>query len=612
VVTSIAIALTGLASMGMEILWFRQLGAMLRSQRNVFSLLLAIILVGTAVGSALVSRIQRRFRTDHAFAFAATIYVVAALLGVATLENHDLVDIDRLFRGHSRLSPLGWKLQEFSSIMTPYLQVVLVPVIAMGTTYPLANAYVQRRAGEVARRAGYLYLANTLGAVAGASLAGFVLLPVFGVQHGAAILMACMAASVVALLTIAEQKRSLWCCLAVTGLCLAAYLALPADHMARRLVPDRFSKYRVIALQEGASESIAVLEGAGGIRRLVTNGFSMSGTSNDAQRYMRLFVHLPLLQMNAPERVLVVAFGVGNTAQAALHHPVQSIDVVDLSEDILNVSHLFSATNGNVLRDPRVHVFVNDGRQHLRMTPPAIYDLITSEPPPLMNAGTGALYSVEYYQLARSRLKAGGWMTQWLPIYQLDEKVALSVVRSFIDVFPASILLSGWNNELVLAGINAERMEIDPDLMTRLLEARPRVSADLSRVMFGSAAEIIGSVVGTTTVLHQATRTAAPVTDDWPVMEYESILFAPIQRTPDVYAPLGLKENCPKCFEGDVVRPDLELLYAYMLVHDAYLASSTYLEPFAPRARQRPFVRPQSEIVDRALLQSEYLRRIVR
>jgi spermidine synthase len=565
----IALAASGFASLGMEILWFRQLSAMLRSQRSVFSLLLAVVLIATALGTALVPRIERRFRADRAYAVAVAIFVVAALGGLATLENQDLIAVDRMLRDNLALSPWGWRMQEFSSLLTPILQTVALPAVALGTTYPLANIIVQRASGEVGHRAGTLYLANTAGAVGGALMSGFVLLPQLGVQRAAGLLMIFACASIVAI-GLASEKRAAVLPLAGAVSAVAIYLALPADHLSRQLILPRFQGQRVVAMAEGLSESVAVIEDLSANRRLLTNGFSMSGTSLRAQRYMRLMVHFPLLQLEAPKDALVVAFGVGNSADAATMHPLEHVDVVDLSETILGLAGLFAATNDNVLADPKVRVFVNDGRQHLRMDG-IQYDLITSEPPPVTNAGIAALYSIEYYRLARARLKPNGWITQWLPLYQLTEEDALSVVRAFIDVFPAAILLSGSTDELILVGYAGERIDLDPDLMARTLEARPKVAADLARLELSTPAEIIGTLVSPTSQLLSASRAAAPVTDDWPITEYHSVLFAPIRRSPKtLFAPLALAENCTACFEGDDPRQDLDALGALMRAQNAY------------------------------------------
>src|SRR5205085_9013716 len=110
-------------------------------------------------------------------------------------------------------------------------------------------------------------------------------------------------------------------------------------------------------------------------------------------------------------RVLVIGFGVGNSTHAASLHPsVARIEVADLSREILEQSSSFRDANRDVLRDPRVAVYVNDGRQHLQMQAASTYDLITLEPPPIAHAGVGALYSREFYELARTRRKPGGYL----------------------------------------------------------------------------------------------------------------------------------------------------------------------------------------------------------
>ena len=77
-------------------------------------------------------------------------------------------------------------------------------------------------------------------------------------------------------------------------------------------------------------------------------------------------------------------------------------------------------------------VYINDGRQHLRMRRSASYDLVTMEPPPIALAGVGAPYSREFYELARARLRPGGYITQWLPAAQVSPGVALSMIRAFV------------------------------------------------------------------------------------------------------------------------------------------------------------------------------------
>ena len=163
---------------------------------------------------------------------------------------------------------------------------------------------------------------------------------------------------------------------------------------------------------------------------------------------------------------------------------------------------------------------MNDGRNHLQMQRVASYDLIALEPPPIGYAGVSALYSREFYALARGRLKPTGYISQWLPAYQVPSSTTLAMIRSFVEVFPQAVLLSGSGADLLLVGTNDVRIEIEPERLTKALSGAPAVQADLQRVDFGTAREIVGAFVGSARKLAEATRDVAPVTDDRPIQEY--------------------------------------------------------------------------------------------
>ena len=257
-----------------------------------------------------------------------------------------------------------------------------------------------------------------------------------------------------------------------------------------------------MAASEGLTEVVTVVEVPGRGRALITNGHAMSSTAALDQRYMRAMAHVPLLAMTRPSRVLVIGFGVGNTTHAAtLHSSVKQVDVVDLSRHVLEQAQHFRDANHDVLRNAKVSVYVNDGRQHLRIAPPGSYDLITLEPPPIAYAGVAALYSREFYELARSRLTAGGYISQWLPAYQVPDASSLAMVRAFVDVFPQAVLLSGTQAELLLVGTSGPRIEIDPLKVEQALSRQPAVRDDLVRLDLGTPREIVGTFVGSAATL---------------------------------------------------------------------------------------------------------------
>src|SRR5439155_23619166 len=210
----------------------------------------------------------------------------------------------------------------------------------------------------------------------------------------------------------------------------------------------------------------------------------------------------------------------------------------------------FKDVNGDVLNDSRVVVYVNDGRHHLQMKSPVSYDLITLEPPPVGYAGMAALYSREFYALARTRLTSKGRMSQWLPAYQVPAETTLAMIRAFVDVFPHAVLLSGSEAELLLVGANDSRIEIEPERLVRALSRAPAVKADLQRLDLGTVREIAGAFVGSGQTLANATRDAAPVTDDRPTQEYgvRSLLNSGEGVPASVVDLSQVAAWCPKCF----------------------------------------------------------------
>jgi spermidine synthase len=355
------------------------------------------------------------------------------------------------------------------------------------------------------------------------------------------------------------------------------WIRLPSGFVIDRALARPARGEQVLAVREGINEVIAVTERRDGSRRLLTNGHPMSATNWLSQRYMRALAHIPLLAIDAPETVLVIGFGVGNTAHAASLHPsIRRVDVADLSRDILTVSSYFEAANGGVLRDPRIAVYVNDGRQHLQMQPEVRYDLIVLEPPPIGYAGVASLYSKEFYELARSHLTGKGYISQWLPAYQVPGSTTLAMVRAFVDVFPEAVLVSGSEADLLLFGTNESRIEIDPGRVAARLAASPEVRADLQRLALGTVREIAGTFVGSAKRLIEATRDDAPVTDDRPIQEYgvKSLLnFG--EAVPGSIVDLAeIAAWCPKCFVDGQPVPLVDGLPTYLaLLGRAYAAT---------------------------------------
>jgi spermidine synthase/Flp pilus assembly protein TadD len=543
------------------------------------------------------------------------LFIAFSLLGLAVADASGIehaVMADRAYQAAAgSAAALGTPASGAARSLTdlwfnarPILIEVGLPALLMGFSFPLANAMIQRAERSVGRHAGVLYLSNTIGAVCGSLATGFLFLPMIGIQGSATVLMVTAGLALVPLhLAVrpgaragesdthhglpgsrglpgprkpAWEAAALLCSVFIAGAALGLWFLLPPAYLVSRAAPP-LENERVLTSSEGLTEVIAVTEVPGKGRTLVTNGHPMSSDAWLSQRYMRALAHIPLLSIDNPAIVLVIGFGVGNTTHAATLHPsIRRVEVADLSRGILAHAGYFRDANRDVLNDPRVVVYVNDGRHHLRMQRPDSYDLIALEPPPIGYAGVAALYSREFYALARTRLKPKGYISQWLPAYQVPPAITLAMIRAFVEVFPQAVLLSGSEADLVLLGANDSRIEIDPDRVAARLSKAPAVQEDLQRLDLGGVREIVGAFVGSAQKLADATRDTAPVSDDRPVQEYgvRSLLdFSEV--APASVVDLGQVEAwCPRCFvDGKPVRL-VEGLDTYMaLLERAYIAS---------------------------------------
>ena len=592
-----AIFLTGFAAMGTEIFWFRHISALVGPFRSVYSLLTTVILLAMAAGALLSGSLATRLGHPLLLLLASeALFLGSTAFGFWSADIREVLS-DQSSATAAFAAASGWVREQISLALIgrPLLREVALPALFMGAAYPLATAAVASLPAAVGRRAGVVYLANTAGAVVGSLIAAFVLIPTVGLQSGVSVLfigvVVGMILTVGAWLSSPKPRRSVgpgFIVVAVSGTVAAVtvivWLQLPGDYIAMNTLPPLREHERRLHIEEGVTETVMVTEVTGEGRRLITNSYAMSATLPDARRYMRALAHLPLLSMDAPDRVLVIGFGVGNTLHAASLYPsVQRLELADLSENVLRHATFFGGTNGNVITSPRLAVYVNDGRHHLTLQPAATYDLITLEPPPIAAAGVASLYSKEFYRLARSRLKPGGYLTQWLPAYQVPAETTLAMVRAFIEVFPASVLLSGHRSELILMGTTARTIEIDPMAVLARMQTTPEVRADLEASFLGTLTEVIGTFVASAATLARATTSTVAETDDRPVQEYAVQARLRATRIPEsLFDVDSLAAWCPKCFQGDQVIPDLRDLPGYLTILDRLYHSSVFLEPSNP------------------------------
>lgn len=446
----LATAACGATLLALEVLWFRFMLLWCDAGSLVFALMLAVVLAGLGLGGLVAAAWLRRDpQACRAAALPAALASVTCALG---------------YFGFGRVRDLapGAMTSDPGAILVLALALMLPTSFLSGVLFPLVGkAVADRWRTDVAAAAG-LTLANTLGAGVGALGGGLLLLPVAGVERGF-FAMSLSYLSIAGLLAweLRPSGRDALALAALAALGAAALVWFPFGLMANSYVPRVVSPWAgpevsTLAVREGLSETAVQLEtrflGTPVAHRLVTNSFSMSASGVTGQRYMKLFVHLPMALRATLREALLICFGVGNTARALADTPwLERIDVVDVSRDILDLGRLVFPRGRFPLDDPRVAVHVEDGR-HFLATTRQRYDLITAEPPPPKHAGVVNLYSLEHFRLVRSRLREGGQCSYWLPAAQLSPQDRRAVVRAFCEAFPDCSLWSGAGPEWILLG----------------------------------------------------------------------------------------------------------------------------------------------------------------
>jgi spermidine synthase len=506
--------LAGAALLVLEVVWFRFLQLFLFGTALTFAFMLAVILVGIGLGGVLASLWLRRDPGAHRWLAA-----VAALGAWATLL------------GYAAFSPWfggsAFFISQPDATLALSLRLMFPAALVSGALFTLQGAALRRHLAGAAETTGRLVLANTLGAVSGALLGGFVLLPALGMERsiGAVVL----AYGGVAALSggrgaghAARRERLVW-----LGSLVAVALALvlfPRGAMMQRHLPTSLARFtgdgsRLVALREGPNQTTAYLRREWGGQpvayRLVTNGHSMSGTELADRRYMKMFAYWPMAIHPRIRSALVISYGVGSTAKALTDtRALTVIHVVDISREILEMSSLLFPPGQDPLADPRVRVHVEDGRFFLQTTR-ASFDLITGEPPPPKAAGVVNLYSREYFELLRDRLNEEGVATYWLPVEELDEDDARAVVKAFCTVFADCSLWTGAGAHWMLAGTRGLRAGATEAAFTAQWRD-PAVAPELIRLGLEQPEQLGATFLADAEQLAGWIAPAAPLEDDRP------------------------------------------------------------------------------------------------
>lgn len=479
VVVCVSIGLAGFSALAYEVAWTRLLALMLGGSAYTFAVMLIAFLIGIALGGQLGGPVADRLlgkggRRRVLYAFAA-IEIGIAIVAYATMYLYPelpflYVRLFDEFGVQQRPQALWWaSLLLAELVMTP-------PAVLMGMHFPIAVRAVAGYREKLGRPVGLIYGANTLGGAVGAFIAGFVLLPAVGLQGTVFVAVTVgVAAAGILVLYAARELRWRWALLSPVALALLAfafvnqrppwnpllmtagmyhYVSKIGDHSRETVRRYSVDLYDLVYYEEGLSSVVTVAQNKGTPDRwLAVNGKVDASTTDDMPTQVLLSL-LPLQFVEHPENVMVIGLASGVTAgSASLLPEIETLQIVELEPAVGRAARYFDEWNHSVLSDPRVEVVHNDGRNHLLLTEPASYDVIISEPSNPWISGVANLFTREFLEIGKSRLKPGGVWSQWVPIYGMDDRDLGSILGTFADVFPhVAVYTSIVNADLVVIG----------------------------------------------------------------------------------------------------------------------------------------------------------------
>jgi spermidine synthase len=506
---------SGLTSLGYQVLWTRLLSSGTGNSTYVFTLILGMFLIGITVGATLFAITRRWLHQPLALiAFAQVVVGAVAIAGLVLVIGHP-----------GPINP-GQALEAARAILLPIVVVVLPATIVMGFTFPAASTLLGDDPARIAANAGRLLAANTAGAITATFVIPFFVIPAVGSPNAVALLALVNVATAVALVASRSGQTSLsgttrlgtGVAALVVAVAIVGGLATPGTIVDPSVARIHAAGATLFASHE--DEIASVQAGATVTPQLWVTGTAMTLLTVDA----KLMPVLPLILRPQSKTAVTVAFGMGSAFRGALIAGLKT-EAVELVPSVPEMFPYFYPDAATVLADPDGRVIVTDGRNHIELTTETYDIIVTDPPPPIFSSGASVISSLEYYQAGHARLNPGGIMMQWVPYgASLDEFRAH--LRTFRSVFAhVSMVFGPGGYGLYMMG--SDQPMVFDDAAIREVLGRPGILADISSA-YDSPAKTIDAWVARIDGLRwiadaqvdQFVGSGPLITDDHPLPEY--------------------------------------------------------------------------------------------
>jgi len=470
-VVLLSFGLSGFSALVYENAWTRALTLVIGSSVYSFTTMLVTFLAGLALGGFLYARMMGEREVRISTFGAIELWVgLAALATIPLFEKLPLIFL-RLLHAFGDSFGLFLSIQVFLSALVMFL-----PTLLLGMTFPLVARLFTQSLYRVGSSVGTSYAANTVGAILGAFAGGFIFIPLLGVQNSI-ILAVAVNLLVGWFLVVVDARVSVVPRFALGLVVLAAVILLPLK-MPRwdrfvltsgvTIYSDRYESLptdslrleemrrdEILYYREGLTATVSVHRIGKDYIYFKTNG-KIDGSHGDALSQL-MTGYIPLLLHPGGERAAVIGLGTGMTAKAVAAFPLREIEVLEIEPAMVGAAAFFNEKNGKILEDRRVRLIPTDGRNYILATP-KVYDVITAEPSNPWIAGIANLYTQEFYEVVKSKLKDDGVFAQWFHNYSMSPDDFRMVFRTFGEAFPYVSVWGMKESDFLLVGSKKEQV----------------------------------------------------------------------------------------------------------------------------------------------------------
>jgi spermidine synthase len=560
----IILFLTGFISLSYEMLWTRILSTFGVATSQSFALIVSGFLLGFALGSYFISnKIDSMKNLKLSF---GKISILTAISGALVLF---------IFQRFELFRPAMAKFLSthiFTISLYSGFTVSLIPAIFMGMLFPLGLRIYSNDIKEIGIKTGKVFFSNTIGAVIGSLVAGFVLIPFVGMWNTTLILV--NLSLVIALYMFSENGR-----FTKKHVALLLLVFLITNIMVfsdKKTFHRKVRGHNVRYYSEGLSGTVTVLERKN-IKGLFVDGQHVAGTDPVLTIDSKMLAHLPLLLSDSPKRALTVGYGAGGTSYSMLLYGVD-VYALEIEEKVVEASHLFEDINFNSHDNPNLHIIIDDARNYINMADNT-FDVIVTDVTNLKYKRNPYLYTREYFEIMKAALNENGIAAAWLPLSGLSFNDLKILIRTFDKVYPHTTIwfFTQRPTHFIIVVGTPQKIEVNLNELTMNMK---RAEQDLKLIHVDNEYEIANMLLLGEDDVNRMISGRGIHTDNFPILEFSDM---------DLYMRTDLRSNLKKLL--DYQKEDLTDYYIgnnsqIALLERQFKAVKTYFHNYTTRARR--------------------------